>query len=118
MSSLFGSIMLRHPVVKGSCMGIRTFTSSFVLPCSSSDSSNYSSEVVSKGSMPKVTIAKHPFSLTGAPLRDHAKGDLFAVFQFSGSQYKASVVRSDPKQFFLLMFSSFSSLASSLAQSN
>ena len=97
MSTLFGSIFLRHGCSIGkkmlTPMMIRPFTSSFTLHYQ--DTSNDSSNAIPKSqiSLPKYTIANHPFSITGAPLRENSNTtDTFAVFEFSGTQYKATVV--------------------------
>lgn len=39
-------------------------------------------------------VAKHPFSIEGAPLRDttNKPEDVFAVFKLLGTQYKATLV--------------------------
>ena len=100
MSGLLGSIMRHCPMGKVlSPTMLRPFTSSVVLHCK--NSSNDSDNVLPKKdrSIPNITIAKHPFSLIGAPLRDHAKEDVFAVFKFSGTQYKATVVSLELKHF-------------------
>ena len=47
-----------------------------------------------KSQIPKYSIAKHPFSLTGAPLRDisNIPSNMFAVFKYGAFQYKATLV--------------------------
>jgi hypothetical protein len=42
----------------------------------------------------KVSIVRHPVSLDGKPIDDVTKpADRFAVIEFSGTQYKLTVVR-------------------------
>ena len=107
MSSILGSILLRHGSMGKKMFSptmIRPFTSTAVLQCR--DSPNDSGNVVpnSEISTPKYTVAKHPFSLTGAPLRESVNADIFAVFEFSGTQYKATVVHFESNAFFFCVF--------------